>query len=170
MEICQSCSAKIEVFLAQERVTFTVVGGVTRSWVLCESCKGKLQDMVLGYMGELPPEQGSPESLWEPNGTGWVCHPIGDVNETEWTMTTYPDTGEDYTAWFDESQDEEPEWPHLGCIGDLLMGDKSQDKGAECGKCGISNEPTLECFKARGTVPVEELPFTEEPCHCGTVL
>ena len=62
MEICQSCSKKIESW---ERVSFGVIGGVTRSWVLCESCADVLRDMVLGYMGEIPPEQGSPESLGE---------------------------------------------------------------------------------------------------------
>ena len=62
MEICQSCSKKIESW---ERVSFGVIGGVTRSWVMCELCADVLQDMVLGYMGEIPPEQGSPESLGE---------------------------------------------------------------------------------------------------------
>ena len=92
-EICQSCSKTIEVFIAQERVSFTVIGGITRSWVMCKNCAAKLQEMVLGYMGELPPN-----SVGEPNGTGWG--------------------GDDYSAWFDGELPfaEEPEPCHCGLV------------------------------------------------------
>ena len=70
MEICQSCGATIESW---ERVSFGIIGGVTRSWVMCTHCTDVLGEMVLGYMGELPPEQGSPESLGDEGQSCETC-------------------------------------------------------------------------------------------------
>ena len=56
MEICQSCSGDIEGMLVPERVSFGIIGGVTRAWVMCTHCTDVLGEMVLGYMGELPPD------------------------------------------------------------------------------------------------------------------
>jgi len=64
MEICQSCGARIIAepvptgstsLVKSITVDFTVFGGIMRRWGLCEPCTDKLQDLVLGFMGELPP-------------------------------------------------------------------------------------------------------------------
>ena len=53
-EICQSCGKKCD---EAEHVEFSVWDKVYRKWTMCPDCADKLQTMVLGYMGELSPEE-----------------------------------------------------------------------------------------------------------------
>ena len=54
MEICQSCGVKFAKDRTQH-VEFAIWDVIDRYWIMCPNCADKLQDMVLGFMGELPP-------------------------------------------------------------------------------------------------------------------
>lgn len=174
-EICQSCGGKINMY-DDRQVEFRVANGVSRGWVVCVPCADKLQDMVLGFMGELPPgdeplppgiDADEAERIRATKGHPWVIEP----NPAE-ELPFAEEPESNGTGWDDE--EEEPEWSFLGCTGDLIMGNKSTDNGAECGKCGIRAVPGLECFKGHGTVPAESVVLDEpelDICsQCGTAL
>ena len=75
-EICQSCVKPITFPGDIRRVEFRVAGGVTRDWVMCKTCAGQLQELVLSFMGELPPEGGidpvEAEKIKATRGHPWI--------------------------------------------------------------------------------------------------
>ena len=54
MEICQSCLTSFDDDTTKD-VRFTIWEEVNRQWYLCPDCAAKLQDIVLGFMGEQGP-------------------------------------------------------------------------------------------------------------------
>ena len=77
MEICQSCLTSFEDDATKD-VRFTIWEEVNRQWYLCPDCAAKLQDMVLGFMGEQGPADGASHRwapvTWQQKGT---CMDVG---------------------------------------------------------------------------------------------
>lgn len=67
MEICQSCLTSFDDDIVQT-VQFSIWEKVDRQWYLCPDCTAKLQDMVLGFMGEQEPADAGtwPGARWNP--------------------------------------------------------------------------------------------------------
>ena len=67
-ERCQSCCKEI-LFYRQQDVKFSNPSGVVRVWTMCPDCAAKLQNLVLGFMGELPPKDIEPSPGIKPETT-----------------------------------------------------------------------------------------------------
>jgi len=107
MEICQSCLTSFEDDATKD-VRFTIWEEVNRQWYLCPSCAAKLQDLVLGFMGEArstteelcpeppdwppPPEPLGP-SVWIATSVSGARHYSLDEGK-HWTGMRVEDAGD----------------------------------------------------------------------------
>jgi len=66
MEICQSCLTSFDDDTTKD-VRFTIWEEVNRQWYLCPDCAAKLQDIVLGFMGEQGPADATTQPKGAPN-------------------------------------------------------------------------------------------------------
>lgn len=81
--ICQSCLKSFDE--EGKSVNFQIWDEVDHTWQMCPNCADRLREMVLGYMGELPPEIDADEveKIQATKGHPWMIGPRSEEGKCD---------------------------------------------------------------------------------------